>query len=146
MSVNIPIRYKRGYDYHLLADAVFYTGIRPDHDIVADFYEIRTTGVIIAKKGYAWDGSTGVPDTRYCMAASLLHDIICQAVQEGRLHKRWKLTGDFEYYALSRRNGMWPPRASIRLLGLQFHDWTTTRDRPVLTAPNVQEIPASNGG
>ena len=133
------MKYKEGYKYILVEDELFLTSIYPAENIIEPFYHIYTDGRVLAKLGFAWDGSTWAIDTDESQAPSALHDIICQAIQEGHLEKSWKDQGDMEYYELCKRNGMWQMRAGVRFLGIQFHDWENTKPKKVIEVPNAQE-------
>ncbi len=70
--------------------------------------------------GYAWNGSTGVPDTMACMRASALHDAWCQAMRMrvyGNGFRNWR-RGAAEYRCICRADGMGRVKARLRWLGL----------------------------
>lgn len=129
------MKYYEGYKYQLAEDEFFMTEIRPAHTVIHEFFTIGTTGIVIVRAGYAWDGSTGAADTRESQSASLLHDVICQAVQLDLLHSKWKPIGDLEYYRLCVKNGMWRIRAAIRLAAISIYPWDRTRPKKPIEVP-----------
>lgn len=48
-----------------------------------DYYKIEKEKITI-KTGYAWNGCDVVPDYKF-IKASLVHDVLCQALREGQL-------------------------------------------------------------
>lgn len=59
------------------------------------------------RRGYAWDGATGLPDllqTTDLQAPSLIHDVFCQATNEDLISwNPWRLFGDQEFKKLYHR-------------------------------------------
>ena len=129
------MKYYEGYKYQLAEDEVFFTAIYPRERIDHPFFEINPTGIVIAKAGYAWDGSTGAADTIDSQSASLLHDIICQAIQLGLLDKGYKPAGDLEYYRLCVKNGMWRVKAAWRLAAISIYPWDRTKPKEAIEVP-----------
>lgn len=126
------MKYYQGYKYQLAEDEVFLTGIRPEVSISHEFFTIGATGIVVVHAGYAWDGSTGAADTRSSMAASLLHDCLCQAVQLGLLDPKWKPEADMEYFRLCVLKGMWRIRAAARLFAITVHAWDHARPKEII--------------
>jgi len=129
------MKYREGYKYQLAEDEAFQTAIYPALAIEHPFFRILPSGLVIAKAGYAWDGSTGAADTRESQSASLLHDVICQAVQIGLLDKQWKPAGDREYYRLCVKNGMWRIRAAMRYLAISIYPWDRSKPQEAIEVP-----------
>jgi len=70
--------------------------------------------------GYAWNGSTGTPDTMTCMRASALHDAWCQAMRMpvyGNGFRNWR-RGAREYRSVYRADGRGRAKAWLRWLAL----------------------------
>ena len=73
--------------------------------------------------GYAWDGPSGpTVDTRNSMRASLVHDVLYQAMREGGLPQEARAWADREFRRMLKAEGMWWPRrwvwwAAVRMLG-----------------------------
>lgn len=129
------MRYFTGYNYYLDGDWAFETDIRPEQPVIHKYFEIRRDGLFIARDRYAWNGSDYVADTLQSQSASLVHDIVCQAVQLGLLDRKWKRQGDIEYYKQCTANGTSPLRAGIRFIGIQLHDWENSSPKGTVTAP-----------
>ncbi|MDE0105591.1 MAG: DUF1353 domain-containing protein [Bryobacterales bacterium] len=50
------------------------------------YFEI-TSSEITVNEGYSWDGLTGWTDAEVTMRASLIHDVLYQAIEEGLLDR-----------------------------------------------------------
>jgi len=51
-----------------------------------DFIRLTPIGILIAKKGYVWDGPSGPTiDDKYNMEASLFHDVLAELMRQGKL-------------------------------------------------------------
>ena len=96
------------WKYQNAKEVSWQSSIKPDEDIIQPFYSILTTGLIIAKVGYAWDGASGFcPDFNSIMPGSLFHDIIWQALRRGELEPKWKKQGNEELRLICIDTGMW---------------------------------------
>lgn len=78
------------------------------------------------EEGMAWDGSTGVTNTKMCMEASLVHDWLCHSIDtiwgtNKKLWKKYRERADKEYYRLLRKNGMSYVRAKTRYAGIRSY-------------------------
>ncbi len=123
----MSIQYKAGYKYQLVKD---YLHQLPE-EFVMKFPEIETdylwlgeSGLLIIKKGYAWDGPSGPTiDTKNFMRGSLVHDALYQLIRLGKLNKNThRIFADRELYFICLEDGMWWARAcvvyySVRVLG-----------------------------
>ena len=76
------IRYRAGYKYQLVEGFEEAVPELAGHVLEHPYFELRD-GVLRIREGYAWDGLTGAFDDRKSLGASLIHDVACQAVQEG---------------------------------------------------------------
>jgi hypothetical protein len=78
--------------------------------------------------GVEWNGSTGVPDTRACALASLVHDLIYAFLEYGYLQEKpgWCERRVYYYYAnklyykICHYQGMLRLQAKIRYYGLKL--------------------------
>ena len=116
------IFYRKGFKYQLMETVAVQTEVRPAEDIITSFYEIHSTGLVVGKAGYAWDGPSGPTfDTKTFMRGSLIHDIVYQAMREGLLP--WgdgnKDAADLELYRICREDGMHRFRAHYVLKAVQ---------------------------
>jgi len=71
-------------------------------------------------KGYRWDGSTVVFDTKYCMRASLVHDALYQLFREGKLDLKYRKYADQLYRDIMIEDGAWKWWAGVRYTGLRI--------------------------
>lgn len=82
------IRYRSGYRYQLQADYSVFIGLF-GYKIRTDYITLTPTGWLTIRKGYAWDGATGLPSTpRSLMRASLVHDAMYQLIRNGLFDRR----------------------------------------------------------
>ena len=71
------ISYKSGYKYQLYEDYAVMIGMIPPDDVVTDYIELNSDGLLTIRKGYAWDGPSGPTiDTLNFMRGSLVHDAL----------------------------------------------------------------------
>lgn len=104
-------KYKAGYKYQLVRDSAFQTVIT-GFNIDTKFIRLRPNGILWTKNGYAWDGASGPAiDTKTIMRGSLLHDAICQLINEGYLDndKYWNI-GIKEMMKVCKEDGMFLAR------------------------------------
>ena len=112
---KIPKHWK----YQLLKDYHQKTSLRLSGGIRTKYITLFTYGELIIKKGYAWDGSTVVMDTKACMRASLVHDSLYQLMREGLLHISHRDYADRRYRDMCIEDGMWKWHANLRYWGLK---------------------------
>lgn len=121
------IKYWDGYDAQLAEAYTCQTGVFPPEDIDRPFYSITKTGLVTAKFGYAWDFATGAIDTDDIKRASLIHDILYQAIGEGYLPRVFREDADKELRKICREDGMslirsWYVYRAVRTFGCLFGD------------------------
>lgn len=83
-----PLKYKKGYDYWIAEDFVLDIGsrIRPAQPGGNSFVELSAAGVLILRRGYAWNGASGPAiNTENWRTASGVHDGLYQLIREGVL-------------------------------------------------------------
>lgn len=113
------MKYKSGYKYILAEQLIRQTNVKPENAIGIDrFIILRTDGVLILGKGYAWNGANCVPDTKENMEASLVHDALYQLMQEGVLSLSWKEKCDEELRDIMIEKGSNKIIASIFFWGV----------------------------
>jgi len=98
--------YKKEYEYRLIRKQSYKTDIIPPKEINHQYFTLDMNGLLIAKKGYAWDGATGGIDTKDFMRGSLYHDILCQCIEEGLLPKSYRKAADKLLYKILGEDGM----------------------------------------
>jgi hypothetical protein len=114
------IFYKAGYKYQLTRDYAVQTGIFVPEEIVYPFFTLKTNGVLMVCRGYAWDGASGPTfDTKSSMRPSLVHDCFCQMAKDRKIDYK---TYAPQYNELFKRmcieDGMWPARAALWKAGV----------------------------
>ena len=121
------IYYKDGYKAQLQKDYAIQTPIYPITTIESDFITLYPSGILIIKKGYAWDFASGPTiDTESCKRGSLVHDAFYQLLGEGRLteniedpdkkkeeHERIRILADDMLEKICKEDGMINFRADL---------------------------------
>lgn len=106
------IAYRAGYKYQLEEDYVHklpeaFIGYSCEH-----YWFSITNCVLVIRKGYAWDGPSGLSwDDATGMRGSLVHDALYQAMQAGLLPPMFKGVADSELRRVCLEDGMWRIRA-----------------------------------
>ena len=107
------IKYRSGYKYWLAEEYQAKVSIIPENDVPVDktiksFIELSTEGVLVIKKGYAWDGPSGPTiDIPSFMRGSLVHDALYQLLREKEIAQKWRDEADEELRRICREDGMW---------------------------------------
>jgi hypothetical protein len=134
------IKYRSGYKYQLAEDYLVKVSVVPLQDIDTDYVGLTTQGMLLIKKGYAWDGPSGPTiDTKDFMRGSLVHDALYQLMRNRHLSKtRWREEADNELKRMCLEDGMWSIRAAwvhrgVRVGGGPAADPAATK--PVVIAP-----------
>lgn len=136
------IAYKEGYKYQLTENYTVQINIKVDADIGThdDFILLSKEGTITLKKGYAWDGPSGLEiDTKNFMRSSLIHDALYQLMREGKLDKDiYRKPADQLLCSMGREDGVSAIRAfwvyyAIRILGDKGA--SPKGARPIIHAP-----------
>jgi hypothetical protein len=108
------IKYKSGYKYQLVEEYQVKVSVIPIDNIKTDYIELDTEGMLIIKKGYAWDGPSGPTwDTPNFMRGSLVHDALYQLLRSKLLEQKWekwrkeaRKEADKELRRICREDGM----------------------------------------
>jgi len=130
------IQYKKGYKYQLETGFSTYTGISIEKDIDTTYISMTTKGMIMIKKGYAWDGATIAIDTKNFMKGSLVHDAIYQLIRQKHLPRKFRKEADLLLREICKQDGMSRIRAWWVYRGVRrFGKGATIGEKPVLTAP-----------
>ena len=131
----------RGYKYRLAKKASIVLEWLKGISYDSDFVKITPDGTLTAKKGYAWDGPSGLTiDTRDSLQGSLWHDIGYQLIRAGVLSKAlYKPKFDGLLYDTCVKDGMWKWRAELWLRGViklgEFWGLGDDRHGQIYTAP-----------
>jgi len=133
------VKYIQGMKYQLVED---YSVMTPVTGVsIADrYFELRADGMLVVFTGFGWDGASGPTfDTASSMTASMVHDVFCICMRDGRLsYDRWQDTINEFFKTMCVNAGMWPMRAAVWHAGVEFGDAGNPNagpDRPVLFAP-----------
>ena len=95
------------YKYQLEKDYSVNIPIK-DHDIDLTFLALDPTGMLLIRKGYAWDGPSGpTVDTPGFMRGALVHDSLYQLMRGEHLHdKKYRKVADEIMRKICREDGM----------------------------------------
>lgn len=133
------IRYSEGYKYQLEALYACETPVTGTL-IEDDLFTLYATGLLVIRKGFAWDGASGPTfDTKNSMRASLVHDVFCVCMRDGRLsYEKWQDTINEFFRQQCIEDGMWHWRAGLWHAAVEFADAGNPeqgKDREILEAP-----------
>lgn len=118
--ITTNIYYKSGYKYQLAVTYIMQTGIVPEHDIHTEYISLYTSGLIIIRKGYAWDGPSGpTVDTKNFMRGSLEHDALYQLMRMELLPQNYRIQADKRLKVVCLEDGMSTIRAQWVYLGVR---------------------------
>ena len=132
--MTIPIRYKSGYKYQLISDYCIQIGIYPDKFLETEYLSLDTTGKLIIKRGYCWDGPSGPTiDTKTFMRGSLVHDALYQMIRQGYLTESYQFLADRLLYRMCRADGMSRLRAWWVYTALRHYGKYSIQKNPKIT-------------
>lgn len=117
---DAPKRWK----YRLLAD---HKQSLPDSfsliEVRHEFFRVDNC-LLVVNTGYSWDGASGPTlDDGSNMRASLVHDVLYQAISEKLLDKSMRKEVDRLFYRMLREDGMPWWRAQYYYLGVRWFGW-----------------------
>jgi len=122
--------------------------VRPDSDIETEYIILNSEGKITIKKGYAWDGPSGLTiDTLNFMRGSLVHDAFYQLMRAGEIDKEvYREPADRLLREMCKQDGMSSIRAwwvykGVRAFGDPAAD--PANKKQVIRAPETCQIDAS---
>jgi hypothetical protein len=83
------------YKYQVMGDCSVQTNICPLEGLIFRFMELSTTGELLIRQGYAWDGVTGLLSTpnKY-LRGSLVHDALYQLMRLSALDQSSRILAD----------------------------------------------------
>ena len=132
----MKIYYKSGYKHQLAKYFCIQTCIHPKTPIFTDYISLGTDGVLMIKRGYAWDGASGPTyDTKSCMRASLVHDALYQLIREGHLSPNHRKDADEHLYNICVEDGMLKCRAWLWKKAVNLCGNLANKPRKTNTAP-----------
>jgi hypothetical protein len=145
------IRYRDGYKYQLDEDYVHTLPFAVPTPIVHSLFRIVGTE-LIAHAAYAWDGASGGVDSDAFMRGSLVHDVLCQAMELRLLsYDYWDRAAD-ELGRICREDGMWQARRWWVVRAVKLHEGAARhhRPKPIKVAPQsarrLPDVSALAGG
>lgn len=102
------IHFRDGYKYQLAKQYRVRVNVKPRNDIKSEFIDLSASGQLLIRRGYAWDGPSGIAiDRKRNMRASLVHDALYQLMRQSRISKkRWRKEADLEYMRICIQDGM----------------------------------------
>ena len=107
------IEYRSGYKYQLVEEYAVKVSLIPQADIRTEYIDLDTEGMLVIKKGYAWDSPSGPTiDTHDFMRGSLVHDALYQLMRNGLLPGSGREEADLELKRMCIEDGMWRVRAA----------------------------------
>ena len=108
------MRYTSGYKYQLTNSiALRIDGIALNTGVSNQFSTLFPNGDLVIFSGYAWDGCTGILDTKKNMEAGLVHDALYQLCRGGQLSFSAYKIADQAFADICIKNGT--PRWLARL-------------------------------
>lgn len=135
----MTLKYTEGYKYQLAEDYSVLTPVNGAHIEDEDF-TLYESGLLVIYHRCAWDGASGPTfDTKASMGPSLVHDVFCRMMRDGRLsYDQWQDTINEFFRQQCKAAGMWGWRADLWHAGVEFGDAGNPDqgpDRKLLTAP-----------
>ena len=137
--VQSQIVYCDGFKYQLTEDYECNTPI-VGIEIDDPEFHLYPDGTLKVFRFFAWDGASGPTfDTKSSMRASLVHDVFCVCMRDGRLsyaEYQDKVNQFFKQQCIE--DGMWEWRAHLWYLAVETADAGNPNqgpDRKTLTAP-----------
>lgn len=132
------MKYCEGYKYQLYEDCELYTPIT-GFSVARLYFELSPDGKLLVKRGYAWDGASGLTfDTPSSMRGALGHDALYQMMREGLLPHDpcFRLANEF-LRDQCVADGMWRWRANMWFKAVERFGSAHAALQPdkVLTAP-----------
>ena len=93
-----------------------------DSIYIGKFVNLFVDGVLLIKKGYAWDGPSGPTiDIKSFMRGSLIHDALCQLIEEDKLNPAHRKSADLLLRKFCIEDGMWKPYAYLVYYCVRFY-------------------------
>jgi hypothetical protein len=101
--MNSILSLSGGYNYQTKKRFEIQTSLRPERTVyiwAKDgeywFAKLATDGKLIVEAGYSWDGMRGIPDLKYFMVGSLVHDVLYQMLRQESLDQSFREQADDE--------------------------------------------------
>jgi hypothetical protein len=121
------------YKYRVVEDCSVPTKILPPVPIDQEDFSISGLGLVTAKRGYLWDGPSGPTiDRKENMRASLIHDVLAEAMRQGLLPQDCWIPANEELGRLCIEDGMspwWAKNIYVRGVSLT-NNWCRVTGKP----------------
>ena len=101
------MRYRDGYNYQLARNEVFETSFRPRFEVSVERISLGADGTMIVNSGYAWDGASGIIDTKTNLRASCGHDALYQLMRMEKLDFNEHHKADDDFCKWLKEDGAW---------------------------------------
>ncbi len=124
------------YKFQLTNDFKYNTGIKSRKDaFIHNFIYLYSDGLIVILTGYAWDGCTGVPDTRKNLRGGLVHDAFYQLSRAKLFPIKRRNAIDKLFKRILREDGFMFPR--LFYFGVKHLAWWAAKPKKekIYTAP-----------
>jgi len=135
----------KGWKYRTTEEYQVQTPIKPERDVSSsgEYVRLMSDGLMVIKKGYAWDGPSGmlVPDLLSLMRASLVHDAFYQLSREGLidLSQRDEVDELFRGHCIEDGTFVW--LANFGHWGVERWGEKHARPRPEDEGPEILKAP-----
>ena len=133
--LTILYKKRRRYKYNLHADVQYTADIHVLKVKTSGLVRIDTSGKLLLKKGYSWDGPSGPAlDSRNFMRGSLIHDALYQLMREGFIAQHQRQRADEILREICIEDGMTRLRAWWVYRGVRVGGASSARP-DLLSAP-----------
>ena len=110
------------------------------YTIFDPWFELTESGWLFVYRGFCWDGPSGPTfDTKDSLKASLVHDVFCILMRDGRVnYRQWQDIVNAFFMKMCIDDGMPVWRAKLWYMGVEFGDAGNPKqgpDRKVYEAP-----------
>ena len=106
-QTRIYYKKRRKYKYNLDSDFPYSTGIKVIKSYKSKSLEIDSSGNLLIRAGYSWDGPSGPTiDTKTFMRGSLVHDALYQLMRERAISLDERGMADKILWNICREDGM----------------------------------------
>jgi hypothetical protein len=117
----MSIKYRKGYKYQLAEDLKLQTSFTLAEDIITPRIELYTSGTLIIRDAYAYDGPSGpVIDRKTNMRGAAGHDALYQLMRMGLIAPELWRIADKDFGTWMSEDGAWGITVRIDLAGLKI--------------------------
>jgi hypothetical protein len=113
------MKYRDGYKYQLARNEIFETSFRPRWEMSVERISLGADGTMIVNSGYAWDGASGIVDTKTNLRASCGHDALYQLMRMEKLDFNVHEVADNDFCRWLKEDGAWQITTNLARWGLK---------------------------